>query len=394
VIHYTRPLQWIRYRWSEIAGPLAEAKAAVLALQTMPYQRAWVEGLQQMQLKLEVAGTSRIEGAEFSERELEAALGDTPEGRLTRSQRQAAAALATYRWISTIPSDRPVDSELFTQVHRRIVTNADDDHCPPGQLRGRDQNVTFGTPPHRGCEGGEECGEALESLLQALRGPFRDHDPLLQALAFHYHVAAMHPFLDGNGRTARACEALLLQRAGLSDRCFVAMSNFYYEEKSAYLGALAQVRADEHDLTAFLQLGLRGVSVQSRRLLDAIRHQMKKALFRNVMIDLFERLKTPRKRVIARRQRAILELLLEEDGLTFLEIYKRLEAAYVQLTDSFRAFIRDVVALSHLGALHFDRPDRYTVNLDWPTEITESEFFERLKTLPRTKSLVHPGGSA
>ena len=61
-----------------------EAKAAILALTRMPYQRSWADELQYIQLKREVAGTSRIEGAEFTEKELEAriatdarAVGDT-----------------------------------------------------------------------------------------------------------------------------------------------------------------------------------------------------------------------------------------------------------------------------------------------------------------------------
>ncbi|MPY72582.1 MAG: hypothetical protein GEU92_21360, partial [Alphaproteobacteria bacterium] len=46
----------------------------MLALTQIPYQRSWAEQLQQDQLKREVAGTSRIEGAEFTERELDAAI--------------------------------------------------------------------------------------------------------------------------------------------------------------------------------------------------------------------------------------------------------------------------------------------------------------------------------
>ena len=57
----------------------------------------------------------------------------------------------------------------------------------------------------------------------------------------------MHPFLDGNGRTARALEALMLQRAGLRDTAFVAMSNDYYEEKQGFLSILAEVRQKRHD---------------------------------------------------------------------------------------------------------------------------------------------------
>src|SRR5205807_7878906 len=140
---------------------LTEAKAAVLALKSIPYQRRWVEALQQIELKREVAGTSRIEGAEFTDRELEAAMQETPEQLLTRSQKQAHAAVQTYRWLATIPNDRPITSELICEIHRRIVTGADDDHCAPGQLRQRDQNVTFGVPRHRGAEGGADAEAAF-----------------------------------------------------------------------------------------------------------------------------------------------------------------------------------------------------------------------------------------
>ena len=146
MIRYEIPPRWIAYGGPAITNALAEAKAAALSLRTVPYQRRWVEGLQQIQLKREVAGTSRIEGAEFTERELDAAMRETPEQLHTRSQKQAHAAVQTYRWIATIPHDRPIDGNLVRLIHRGIVTGADDDHCAPGQLRRRDQNVTFGVP--------------------------------------------------------------------------------------------------------------------------------------------------------------------------------------------------------------------------------------------------------
>lgn len=201
----------------------------MLALTMMPYQRSWADQLQQLQLKREVAGTSRIEGAEFTERELDAAMEQTPAQLATRSQRQAAAAIRTYRWIGRLPADRPVDDTLIKEIHSQLVTGCDDDHCPPGQFRGPDQDVTFGAPRHRGVDGGDSCVAALCELLSAISSDFHGHDPLVQALALHYHIAAMHPFLDGHGRTARALEALMLQRVGLRDTLFIAMSNYYYE---------------------------------------------------------------------------------------------------------------------------------------------------------------------
>src|SRR5580658_5041026 len=100
MIRYELPTHWIRYDAIAIVPYLVEAKSAVQALTTLPYQKSWVEALQELQLKREVAGTSRIEGAEFTERELEEAVRPlaSPEELRTRSQRQAYAAMQAYRW--------------------------------------------------------------------------------------------------------------------------------------------------------------------------------------------------------------------------------------------------------------------------------------------------------
>jgi len=380
----------MRYDPTAIARELADANAAVLSLKTIPYRRSWVEELQKIELKREVAGTSRIEGAQFTDRELEAALKESPEQLLTRSQRQAHAAVKTYRWIATVAPDRPIDGAAICEIHRRIVTGADDDHCAPGALREDGQDVTFGIPKHRGAEGGDECRRAFGQLSRAIQHQYPEHDPLLQALAAHYHLAAMHAFLDGNGRTARALEALLLQRAGLRDTCFIAMSNYYYDEKAGYLAALSQVRERDYDLTPFLRFGLKGIATQSKRLLTEIQHHVSKELFRNLMYDLFGRLKTPRRRVIAKRQITILKQLLEAEEIRLDTLIERTSNAYAGLKNPRKAIIRDLNDLIALKAITAPRtPDgRYQikVRLEWPTEITESKFFEELASLPKAKT--------
>ena len=388
-VRYERPSSWIAYEARAVLPVLTEAKAAMLALTQMPYQRSWADELQKIQLKREVAGTSRIEGAEFTEKELDAALQETPEQLETRSQRQAAAAVATYRWIARLPSDRPLDETLVQEVHRRLVTGCDDDHCPPGQPRGPDQNVTFGSPRHRGVEGGHECAEALRQLGEAARTVFKEHDPLIQALALHYHLAAMHPFLDGNGRTARALEALMLQRVGLRDSLFIAMSNHYYENKAAYLQALNDTRAAGHDLTPFLQFALKGIESQCLRLLAEIRLQLQKALYRNTVADLFGRLKSPRKRVMSARHVQILTLLLDEGVFTLPDLTRRTAHIYT-VKNPMKALLRDLNYLLGLQAMSAQRRDDppghlLAVNLDWPTQITETEFFRHVREMPKGK---------
>jgi Fic family protein len=394
MIRYELPKRWIRYDASAVMAALVEAKSAVQSLTALPYQKSWVEALQELQLKREVAGTSRIEGAEFTERELEEAVRPdvSPEELRTRSQRQARAAMLAYRWIGELTADRPVSADLVREIHRRLVTGCDEDHCPPGVLRGRDYNVTFGIPPHRGAEGGPLCEEAFAGLLQSTQTEFHDHDPLVQAMALHYHLAAMHPFLDGNGRTARAMEALVLRRAGLTDRAFVAMSNYYYDEKPAYLRILSEVRQGGHDLTPFLIFALKGVRIQCERLTAEIRKHMQRALFRDTMYSLFNRLETKRKRVIGERQIKVLKVLLEVETISIAKLSDRVAGDYASRKNSFGALLRDLAQLRTLRAITIEQTDSHLLDwlvsicLDWPQQIDESEFLQWMKAMPKGKS--------
>ncbi len=390
MIRYELPTSWINYEFSSIQKEFVEAKSSIKALRMLPYQREWVEGLQQMELKREVAGTSRIEGAEFTEQELEEALKETPEQLLTRSQKQAHAAVQTYRWIATLPDDRPINGELIKEIHRRIITGADDDHCPPGVLRGLDENVNFGQPRHRGVSGGSECNAAFERFCRSIISEYKEHDMIIQALAAHYHFAAMHPFLDGNGRSGRALEALMLQRAGLKDICFIAMSNYYYDEKNAYLNSLSASGAKKHDLTLFLKFAFEGISLQSKRIFNEIKTKVQKEMFRNIMYDLFGRLQTPKKRVIAERQLTILKLLLENDVMDIFDLYKSVYFRYQNLKTPNKAYARDLFGLKNLGTIELNvkQNDKIDIRLqlEWPTIITETEFMNRIKKLPKAKT--------
>jgi len=397
-IQYSQPLDWMIYDQYEIFNELTDAKAAIMALKTIPYQRRWVEELQKVQLKMEVAGTSRIEGADFAANELEIALrAQTPEQLMTRSQKQANCAIATYKWIAEIPDDQPINLALICQVHERIVTGCDEDHCAPGKVRVKDQNVTYGAPIHRGAIGGPDCENALRKLTEVAQSSFHAHETVIQALALHYHFAAIHPFQDGNGRTARALEALMLQRAGLKDALFIAMSNFYYDEKRSYLESLNAVGDFNHNLTSFLKFGLRGIASQANRLAQLIKTEVSKEIFRNLMHDLFTRLESTRKRVIVKRQLMLLERLLSIEGR--IELNDLISVAlgdYNTRKNPYNAMIRDLNRLYDLGAISIEKENRADaskrvnyyihVKLDWPTTITETQFFEYLDHLPKAKT--------
>ncbi len=168
------------------------------------------------------------------------------------------------------------------------------------------------------------------------------------------------------------------------------MSNYYYDEKTAYLAALAETRAKEHDLTPFLLFALKGIAQQCQRLLSEIQHEISKELFRNLMYDLFNRLKTPRQRVIAQRQMEILKILLDVEVADWQKLAAQLQPTYRELKNPTKAIVRDVNNLSGLGAIRVEKVSegqfRLSVRLEWPTEITETAFFQKLRELPKAKS--------
>ena len=344
-----------------------------------------MEELYEMQLKREVAGTTKIEGAEFSQREFEKAISESPEELLNRSQRQASSAMITYKWISELEKDIPLNGKLILNIHAQMIKGADDDHCRPGKIRKENDNVTFGLPVHRGSEGGKECEEAFNGLVQAISKEFKGHNRMIQALAAHYHIAAIHPFSDGNGRTARAVEAFLLKKEGQKDINFIGMSNYYFEEKRRYFEVLNEVSEEDNDLTSFLIFGLEGIIVQCNQLLDLITEKAKISLYKETMHDLFGIIESKRKRVVRERQIKVLEILLKEENqqMELLNLLDEITLNYFNLKNKDKAVKRDLDELLSLGAVKNVTDDEglllFKVNLEWPSEITKKKFLDKVE---------------
>ena len=387
---YVQPDPWVRYDVMAIARLLIEAKTAAGVLKQMPYLPQWIEQVHEEQLRLEVVGTTRIEGAAFTPQEQAQALDPTAViANLNRSQRQLRSANETYRWLRSLPNDLPVTAQLVLDIHRRIVTGCDDDHCVPGELRRTGSNVTFGSPLCRGAEGGDETATVLEALCLAIAGEFRGHDRIIQAMAAHYHIGAMHPFDDGNGRTARALEAFMLREAGVNDMVMVSLSNYYYENQGAYLAALYESRRRGHDLTPFLTFSLPAVTQRCSALVQEVTTHTKRLLFREFAQSLFSKLRSPRRRALAERQLRTLNLLLNAGPLSPEDWVLQAMPYYSSLKHPAKAHGRDIAGLFNLSVLEM-QGDRISVNLDWPQQFSESELLERYEKMPSAAGASHP----
>ena len=374
-----------------MVGPLIEAKTAAQVLSRLPYLPQWIAEAHKEQLRLEAVGTTRIEGAQFTPREEEEALsvGEDARAALTHSQRQLRAASDTYAWIRDQSANRPVTADLILDIHRRIVTGCDDDHCEPGALRRSDNNVTFGNPLCRGAEGGDSVSAVFEQLCGAIAGEFQGHDRIVQAVAAHYHLGAMHPFGDGNGRTARAVEAFMLREAGVNEMVMVSLSNYYYEHQAEYLAALYESRTRGHDLTPILTFALRAIADRCNALADRIVTQNGLVLYREFVRSLHGRLMSPRKRVLAQRQLHILEALLDTGFLDTEDLIDRVFDNYNSLEYPDRALLRDLRWLVAIGAIAIT-DEGFGINLDWPQMVSEAEGFEVWENLPQAVSSDNP----
>lgn len=68
--------------------------------------------------------------------------------------------------------------------------------------------------------------------------------------------------MDGNGRTSRLLSTLCLYRAGYDFKRLFTLSEFYDRDRSAFYAALQGVRANDMDLTGWLEFFVHGLSVQ------------------------------------------------------------------------------------------------------------------------------------
>ena len=91
-------------------------------------------------------------------------------------------------------------------------------------------------------------------------GPRRNWPAPVRAIAAHFYVVSIHPFGDGNGRTARAVESFLLYRGGINARGFYSLANYYYRFRHRDVALLDSVRfSSDHDLTPFVRFALDGL---------------------------------------------------------------------------------------------------------------------------------------
>src|SRR5581483_7365960 len=99
------------------------------------------------------------------------------------------------------------------------------------------------------------------------------------------------------------------------------------------------------DVTPFLEFGLRGIKIQCDRLFQEIRWNVSKSIFKNTMYELFGRLQSQRKALIAKRHLQILNLLLEKGETPLVDVFTAINHLYKDMKAGSKASVRDLIHL-------------------------------------------------
>jgi Fic family protein len=151
----------------------------------------------------------------------------------------------------------PLTEQLVCRIHELTTRGIDYQNNRPGHYR--EHAVSAGTyvPPQTGDEVRRLMAEFIEWFNE---GSPRSWPAAIRAVVAHFYVVSIHPYGDGNGRTARAVESFLLYQGGINARGFYSLSNYYYRNRQMYVSLLDHVRFETNsDLTPFVRFALNGL---------------------------------------------------------------------------------------------------------------------------------------
>ena len=218
--------------------------------------------------------TTAIEGNTLSEEQVR----DHLEGRLDLPpsqeylEKEVANVLdAVNETLWEIGDGRPprLTPEWISGANRRLLTGLED-HLAEGVVPGEMPAHPVGARRYRGAPR-EDCHPLLRRLCEWLEGDFwpaHEDEPghpvgsaILRAILAHLHIAWIHPFGDGNGRTARLAEFMLLAREGVPSLGAHLLSNHYDLTRAEYhrqLDRSSRANSCRGDSLGFILYSLRG----------------------------------------------------------------------------------------------------------------------------------------
>lgn len=273
-----------------------------------------------------VVATTAIEGNTLTEKEVK----DYLEGKMQPSEsreyqvrevdniiRACNGILSIIKRGETPPLDVGTIKTLNGEVLHDLIM---DDHVTPGELR----KVSVGVLGYRGAPA-EDCEYLLEQLcdwlnsseFDALNNSMPFVAAIIKSVLAHIYIAWIHPFGDGNGRTARLIEFIILISSGIPATAAHLLSNHYNLTRTRYYRELKRASESKGDIIPFLEYAIQGLLDGLREQVDAIQKQQWEVVWRYFV---FSSLKGNPGKVRTRKRKLIFALSDKKEPLSVKDI--------------------------------------------------------------------------
>jgi Fic family protein len=227
----------------------------------------------------EAIASSQIEGAATTRRVAKEMLRKN----LMPQDQSQQMIVNNYKTILAIKDalDEPMSIPLLHQFHKMITENTLDDLTAAGRFRKEDEPIqvmaqedgqVLHTPPPSGQL--QKSIEKLCDFANLKQDPFFIH-PVIKAIILHFWLAYVHPYVDGNGRTARALFYwyMLKQKYWLFE--YLSISRIILKSRRQYNRAFLHSELDDADLTYFIVYHLRAIQLAIRELEDYLKRKQR-----------------------------------------------------------------------------------------------------------------------
>ena len=316
------------------------------------------QSVHQLYLAKGALATTAIEGNTLSEEEVTGLLAGSlrlPPSReyLGQEIRNIISACRVLTKDVATSGTKPITATVIKKMNRAVLNGLEvEDHVTPGKIRTTEVVVgRYKCPPHW------DCVFLLNRLCDTLNQfPPAEDNPIahaiLKAIFAHLYLAWIHPFGDGNGRTARLLEFYILVGAGLPQPACHLLSNHYNQTRSAYYHQLDRARQPDDGVVRFISYAIAGLVDGLSEQINLIRkHQWDVAWINHV----HETFRTASSYAASRQRTLALSLSRAEKPVRIADI-PMLDAdlgrAYAAVT--LRTLHRDIAALIGLGLVVYE----------------------------------------
>jgi Fic family protein len=305
-----------------------------------------------------VRATTAIEGNTLTEDEVLRLLAG--ELKLPPSReylaREAENIVTATNWLSQRLLEAPTLALTVDDIrqYNAIVLKGlgDEEQTTPGQFRSHDVRVG----PYKGAPP-QDVPYLVSRLCEWLNQdwPFppqlKTAAGILKSIVAHVYVAWIHPFADGNGRTARMVELHTLMDIGFPSPTVHLLSNHYNLTRTEYYRFLDISSQSENGLYRFIEYAVQGLLDNLNEQISLIETQQLDVHWQNYVYEQFRHRES---KVDLRRRRLVLAMGDKTYSLADLRyLTPQLAEAYAE--KSMKTMQRDVAELVDMGLLRLDK---------------------------------------